>query len=109
MVREVAAIIATGATPVIAAVLVDVTGSWIPVAVIIMFFFSACALFAAIWMKEVAGRDLTRPPPRHVRAAARATGGKGPGGRQPQHCCAHPHASSPYPTTTPELPGRSTR
>lgn len=62
VVREVAAIIATGATPVIAAVLVDVTGSWIPVAVIIMFF-SACALFAAIWMKEVAGRDLTDPRP----------------------------------------------
>ena len=42
--------------------IVAATGSWIPVAVIIMFF-SACALFAAVWMKEVAGRDLTDPNP----------------------------------------------
>jgi MHS family metabolite:H+ symporter-like MFS transporter len=62
VVREVAAIVATGATPVIAAAIVAATGSWIPVAVIIMFF-SACALFAAVWMKEVAGRDLTDPNP----------------------------------------------
>lgn len=62
VVRELAAIVATGATPVIAAAIVAATGSWIPVAVIIMFF-SACALFAAIWMKEVAGRDLTDPNP----------------------------------------------
>ncbi|GAA1486002.1 MFS transporter [Brachybacterium fresconis] len=62
VVREIAAIVATGATPVIAAALVAATDSWIPVAVIIMFF-SACALFAAIWMKEVAGRDLTDPNP----------------------------------------------
>ncbi|WP_114853175.1 MFS transporter [Brachybacterium sp. YJGR34] len=62
VVREVAAIVATGATPVIAAALVAATGSWIPVAVIIMFF-SGCALFAALWMKEVAGRDLTDPNP----------------------------------------------
>ena len=60
VVREIAAIVATGATPVIAAAIVAATGSWIPVAVIIMFF-SACALFAAVWMKEVAGRDLTDP------------------------------------------------
>ena len=62
VVREIAAIVATGATPVIAAAIVAATGSWIPVAVIIMFF-SACALFAAVWMKEVAGRDLTDPTP----------------------------------------------
>ncbi|MGP9537288.1 MFS transporter [Brachybacterium sp. AOP43-C2-M15] len=62
VVREVAAIVATGATPVIAAAIVAATGSWIPVAVIIMFF-SGCALFAALWMKEVAGRDLTDPNP----------------------------------------------
>ena len=62
VVRETAAILATGATPVIAAAIVASTGSWIPVAVIIMFF-SACALFAAVWMKEVAGRDLTDPNP----------------------------------------------
>lgn len=62
VVREIAAIVATGATPVIAAAIVAATGSWIPVAVIIMFF-SACALFAAVWMKEVAGRDLTDPNP----------------------------------------------
>ena len=62
VVREIAAIVATGATPVFAAAIVAATGSWIPVAVIIMFF-SACALFAAVWMKEVAGRDLTDPNP----------------------------------------------
>ena len=62
VVREIAAIVATGATPVIAAAIVAATGSWIPVAVIIMFF-SGCALFAAVWMKEVAGRDLTDPNP----------------------------------------------
>lgn len=62
VVREIAAIVATGATPVIAAAIVAATGSWIPVAMIIMFF-SACALFAAVWMKEVAGRDLTDPNP----------------------------------------------
>lgn len=37
VVREIAAIVATGATPVIAAAIVAATGSWIPVAVIIMF------------------------------------------------------------------------
>lgn len=57
-----AAIVATGATPVIAASIVAATGSWIPVAVIIMVF-SGCALFAALWMKEVAGSDLTDPNP----------------------------------------------
>jgi MHS family metabolite:H+ symporter-like MFS transporter len=62
VVREIAAIVATGAAPVIAAAVVAATGSWIPVAVLIMFF-SACALFAAVWMKEVAGRDLTDPNP----------------------------------------------
>ena len=62
VVREIAAIVATGATPVFAAAIVAATGSWIPVAVIIMFF-SACALFAAVWMKEVTGRDLTDPNP----------------------------------------------
>ena len=62
VVREIAAIIATGAAPVIAAAVVAATGSWMPVAVLIMFF-SACALFAAVWMKEVAGRDLTDPNP----------------------------------------------
>ena len=62
VVREIAAIVATGAAPVIAAAVVAATGSWMPVAVLIMFF-SACALFAAVWMKEVAGRDLTDPNP----------------------------------------------
>ena len=62
VVREIAAIVATGAAPVSAAAVVAATGSWMPVAVLIMFF-SACALFAAVWMKEVAGRDLTDPNP----------------------------------------------
>lgn len=61
MAREIAAIVATGAGPVIAAAWVSaVTGSFIPI-IIMLFIFTLCALIASIWMPEVAGRDLTDP------------------------------------------------
>ncbi|GAA3654365.1 MFS transporter [Microbacterium marinilacus] len=61
MAREIAAIAATGAGPVIAAAWVSaVTGSFVPI-VVMLVFFTLCALVAAIWMPEVAGRDLTDP------------------------------------------------
>jgi MFS transporter, MHS family, metabolite:H+ symporter len=61
MAREIAAIVATGAGPVIAAAWVAAaTGSFIPI-VIMLGVFTLCALIASIWMPEVAGRDLTDP------------------------------------------------
>jgi MHS family metabolite:H+ symporter-like MFS transporter len=61
MAREIAAIAATGAGPVIAAAWVSAaTGSFIPI-VAMLVFFTLCALVASIWMPEVAGRDLTDP------------------------------------------------
>ncbi len=61
MAREIAAIIATGIGPVVAAAWVAaVTGSFIPI-VIMLGVFTVCALIAAVWMPEVAGRDLTDP------------------------------------------------
>ncbi|WP_455903931.1 MFS transporter [Microbacterium sp.] len=61
MAREIAAIVATGAGPVIAAAWVSaVTGSFIPI-IIMLFIFTLSALVASIWMPEVAGRDLTDP------------------------------------------------
>lgn len=61
MAREIAAIVATGAGPVIAAAWVSaVTGSFIPI-IIMLFIFTLSALIASIWMPEVAGRDLTDP------------------------------------------------
>lgn len=61
MAREIAAIVATGAGPVIAAAWVSAaTGSFVPI-VIMLGIFTACALVAAVWMPEVAGRDLTDP------------------------------------------------
>jgi MFS transporter, MHS family, metabolite:H+ symporter len=61
MAREIAAIVATGAGPVIAAAWVSAaTGSFIPI-VIMLVVFTLCALIASIWMPEVAGRDLTDP------------------------------------------------
>lgn len=61
MAREIAAIVATGAGPVIAAAWVSAaTGSFIPIIVMLMIF-TLCALIAAIWMPEIAGRDLTDP------------------------------------------------
>lgn len=59
--REIAAIVATGLGPIVAAALVAATtGSWIPVAALLAFF-TVCALGASIYMPEVAGRDLTDP------------------------------------------------
>ncbi|MDN3310629.1 MFS transporter [Microbacterium oryzae] len=61
MAREIAAIAATGAGPVIAAAWVSAaTGSFIPI-IVMLLIFTLCALVAAIWMPEVAGRDLTDP------------------------------------------------
>ncbi len=56
--KELAAIVATGIGPVVAAALVLATGSWWPIAIMIGFF-SICSLGAAIVMPETAGRDLT--------------------------------------------------
>ncbi|GAA0326580.1 MFS transporter [Micropruina glycogenica] len=57
--KELAAIVATGIGPVVAAALVVGTGgSWWPIAIMIGFF-SICSLGAAIVMPETAGRDLT--------------------------------------------------
>lgn len=59
--KELAAIIATGVGPVVAAALVVGSGgSWWPIAIMIAVF-TACSLGAAIVMPEVAGRDLTLP------------------------------------------------
>jgi MHS family metabolite:H+ symporter-like MFS transporter len=61
MAREIAAIVATGAGPVTAAAWVSaVTGSFIPIIVMLMIF-TLSTLIASIWMPEVAGRDLTDP------------------------------------------------
>ncbi len=61
MAREIAAIVATGIGPVIAAAWVSAaTGSFIPI-IVMLVFFTVCALIASIWMPEVAGRDLTDP------------------------------------------------
>lgn len=58
--KELAAIIATGIGPVLAAgLVVALSGSWMPVAIMIAVF-TACSLGAAIVMPEPAGRDLTK-------------------------------------------------
>ncbi len=57
--KELAAILATGIGPVIAAAWVSATsGSWIPIAGMLAVF-SLCSLGASLLMPEVAGRDLT--------------------------------------------------
>jgi MHS family metabolite:H+ symporter-like MFS transporter len=56
--KELAAIVATGIGPILAATLVVATGSWWPIAIMIACF-TSCSLGAAIVMPEVAGRDLT--------------------------------------------------
>lgn len=59
--REISSIIATGIGPIVAAALVAATaGSFWPVIVMIGLF-TTSALIAAIFMPEVAGRDLTDP------------------------------------------------
>lgn len=63
IVREVAAIIATGIGPVIAAAWVAAaTGSVVPI-IVLLFVFTASTLAASIWGREWAGRDLTDPRP----------------------------------------------
>lgn len=58
--KELAAIIATGVGPIVAAgLVVAMTGSWIPIAVMIAVF-TLSSLVAALVMPEPAGRDLTR-------------------------------------------------
>ena len=57
--KELAAILATGVGPVVAAAWVGATsGSWLPIAGMLAVF-SLCSLGASIVMPEVAGRDLT--------------------------------------------------
>ncbi|OYN92986.1 MFS transporter [Enemella evansiae] len=61
IVREIAAIIATGVGPIIAAAWVAAaTGSAIPV-MVLLGLFTLATLIAAIWAPEWAGRDLTDP------------------------------------------------
>ncbi|MFY9714897.1 MAG: MFS transporter, partial [Microbacterium sp.] len=61
MVREIAAIIATGVGPIVVAAWVSAsTGSIVPV-MVLMGIFTASALAAAIWAPEWTGRDLTDP------------------------------------------------
>lgn len=61
VIREIAAMIATGIGPVVAAAWVAATtGSWIPVAVLLGFF-TICPLIGTLLMPEVAGRDLRDP------------------------------------------------
>ncbi|MBB3664243.1 MULTISPECIES: MFS transporter [Prauserella salsuginis group] len=61
VIREIAAMIATGIGPVVAAAWVAATtGSWIPVAVLLGFF-TLCPLIGTLFMPEVAGRDLRDP------------------------------------------------
>lgn len=61
VIREIAAMIATGIGPVVVAALVSAaSGSWVPIA-IMMAIFTACPLIATFIMPEVAGRDLTDP------------------------------------------------
>ncbi|GAA1231975.1 MFS transporter [Prauserella halophila] len=61
VIREIAAMIATGIGPVVAAAWVAATtGSWIPVAVLLGFF-TLCPLIGTLLMPEVAGRDLRDP------------------------------------------------
>jgi len=61
VIREIAAMIATGIGPVLAAAWVGATsGSWIPVAVLLAFY-TVCPLIGTFLMPEVAGRDLRDP------------------------------------------------
>lgn len=61
VVREIAAIIATGVGPIVAAAWVAAaTGSIIPI-MVLMGIFTASTLVAAIWAPEWTGRDLTDP------------------------------------------------
>lgn len=61
VIREIAAMIATGIGPVVAAAWVAATtGSWIPIAIMLALY-TFCPLLATFLMPEVAGRDLHDP------------------------------------------------
>lgn len=61
VIREVAAMIATGIGPVVTAAWVAATtGSWIPIAIMLAIF-TVCPLIGTFLMPEVAGRDLRDP------------------------------------------------
>jgi MHS family metabolite:H+ symporter-like MFS transporter len=61
VIREIAAMIATGIGPVVVAALVAATtGSWIPIAIMLAVF-TICPLIGTFLMPEVAGRDLKDP------------------------------------------------
>jgi MHS family metabolite:H+ symporter-like MFS transporter len=63
VVREIAAVIATGIGPVVVAAWVAaVTGSPIPI-MVMLGLYSLAALIAAVWAKDWTGRDLTDPLP----------------------------------------------
>jgi MFS transporter, MHS family, metabolite:H+ symporter len=63
IVREIAAVIATGIGPVVAAAWVAAaTGSPIPI-MVMLGLYSLAALIAAVWAKDWTGRDLTDPRP----------------------------------------------
>lgn len=63
IVREIAAVIATGIGPVVVAAWVAaVTGSPVPI-MVMLGLYSLAALIAAIWAKDWTGRDLTDPLP----------------------------------------------
>ena len=61
MVREIAAIIATGVGPVVVAAWVAATsGSVVPI-MVLLGVYTLCALIAAVVAREWTGRDLTDP------------------------------------------------
>ncbi|MDT5189353.1 MAG: transporter, family, metabolite:H+ symporter, partial [Mycobacterium sp.] len=63
VVREIAAVIATGIGPVVVAAWVAAaTGSPIPIMVMLVLY-SLSALIVAVWAKDWTGRDLTDPLP----------------------------------------------
>ncbi|MGJ6123070.1 MFS transporter [Mycolicibacterium sp. Y3] len=62
IIREIAAVIATGIGPVVAAAWVAATGSAVPIMVMLVLY-SLSALIVAVWAKDWTGRDLTDPRP----------------------------------------------
>jgi MFS transporter, MHS family, metabolite:H+ symporter len=63
VVREIAAVIATGIGPVVVAAWVAaVTGSPIPI-MVMLGLYTLSALIVAVWAKDWTGRDLTDPQP----------------------------------------------
>jgi MHS family metabolite:H+ symporter-like MFS transporter len=63
IIREIAAVIATGIGPVVAAAWVAAaTGSVIPI-IVMLVLYTLSALIVAVWAKDWTGRDLTDPRP----------------------------------------------